>query len=35
MVIILFIMKLKATKNERRRAGSDSKRETLISEEIK
>ena len=28
-------MKLKPTKNERRRAGSDSKRETLVSEEIK
>ena len=28
-------MKLKGTKNERRRVGSDCKRETLVSEEIR
>ena len=35
MVIILFKMILKGTKRERRRTGSDSKRETLVADEIK
>ena len=35
MVIILFLMKLKKTKNEKRRYGSDPLREILMSDHIK